>query len=561
MVGSSEDGHYSRLLERSPSGLLITAFDGEILAANEAAAAALGYDQPDELTGTNIRDRYADPARRKELLRKIRKQGEVRDAEFEMRTREGETAHLLVSVKKESHPDFETEVLLTSWVDITDERELRNQLQHFAKHDELTGLLNRRALFERSEQVLAMCERENRRAAVLYIDLVGFQDVNEKLGHEGGDRLLKAVGERLEGTMRDSDLVARIGGDEFVVVATLIRDGEDADQVGRRVLYAFEEEVVDGDHPIRLRPAIGVAVYPEDGADMDTLLHRSDRALWGPNRNKPPGMRRYHAGVDGGRETETSWDVPSELIRALRDGRDLFQVYQPIVDSDTAEPVGLESLIRWDHSEHGLLTPGAFLPDAEASGLIRQLDRRVFRESVGQASAWVDSGLPLDWVSVNLSAQSLSHPESVEWIHEALEEARLPDSMRVVVEITEHTAMQQVTRNDVLQRLRDEVGVSISIDDFGVGYSSFLYLRQFPAQFLKIDLEFVRDIVTSEADQKVVEGIIALGEAFEVEIVAEGVETEAQMEWLREAGCDYLQGYYFGRPAPADEAVGRFTEG
>lgn len=560
MGGSSTDGHYRRLLKRSPSGLLITALDGEILAANEAAAAALGYDRPDELVATNIRDRYADPARRKSLLRRIRKQGEVRDAEFEMRTREGETAYLLVSVKKESHPDFEEEVLLTSWVDITDERELRDRLQHLAKHDDLTGLLNRRALFERSEQVFAMCERENRRAAVLYIDLVGFQEVNEKLGHDGGDRLLKAVGERLRDTMRDADLVARIGGDEFVVVATLIRDGEDADQVGRRVLYAFEEEVEDGDHPIRLRPAIGIAVYPEDGTDMDTLLHRSDRALWGPNRKKPPGMRRYHAGVDGVKETGTSWDVPSELNRALRNGRELFQVYQPIVASDTAEPVGLESLVRWDHSEHGLLTPAAFLPDAEASGLVRQLDRRVFRESVGQATAWVESGVPLDWVSVNLSAQSLSHPESVEWIHNALKESRLPDSIRVVVEITEHTAMQQVTRNDVLQRLRDEVGVSISIDDFGVGYSSFLYLRQFPAQFLKIDLEFVRDVVTSEADQKVVEGIIALGEAFDVEVIAEGVETEAQMEWLREAGCDYLQGYYFGRPAPADEIMRRFAE-
>lgn len=552
MDGASEDGHYLRLLQRSPAGLLVTTFEGTILEANSAAASALGYDDPDELIGTDIRDRHASRAQRRDLLRQIQEQGEVRHSEFKMRTREGEAAYLLVSCKEESHPEYDEKVLLTNWVDVTRERKLREELEHRARHDDLTGLLNRRALFERSEQVLAMCAREDRKAAVVYLDIAGFKDVNEQIGHQGGDEILEAVGTRLEQTMRDSDLISRIGGDEFVIVATLIREKDDADQVGRRIRYAFDDPFEGAGLPLQLQPAVGISVFPEDGTDMDTLLHRADRALWGPDRQKHAGVRRYEPTVER-EEVAPTWNVSKDLHRALQRGDELFQVYQPIVSAADGVTVGLESLIRWQHPERGLLQPGSFIPEAEASGLIRQLDRTVFRETIRRTAGWIEEGLPIEWVSVNLSAQTLSNPDCVEWAHRVLEEHPAVRPDHAVIEITEHTAMQQLSRTDTLDRLQDEVGVSISIDDFGIGYSSLLYLRQFPADFLKIDMEFVRDVVDNEADQKVVEGIVALGDAFDIELVAEGVESEPQETWLRNAGCHYLQGFRFGRPLPEDE--------
>lgn len=552
MPPPSEDGHYRRLLERSPAGLLVTSYEGTILDANRSAAAALGFDDPAELIGTSVRDRYLDPSERDEIMERLRQTGELRHRELEMKAKDGDRATLLISVKEENHPEHGEEVLLTNWVDVTDQREMRERLEHLAEHDDLTGLLNRRALYDRVDQVLAMCRRQKRKAAVLYLDITGFRAVNEKVGHQGGDELLAAVGERLRETARDSDLVARVGGDEFVLVATLLREEKDATQVGRRIMYAFEEPFEGAGLPLRLQPAVGVAVFPDDGTNLDTLLHRADEALWGPDRKKAPGVRRYEPGLQGA-EASPAWDVSKELNGALQRGDELFQVYQPIVSADGSDTVGVESLVRWQHPDHGILTPGAFIREAEASGLIRQLDRAVFRRTVDQTADWLGNGISLDWVAVNLSAQSLSDPEFAEWAYRILEErpALVPD--RIVVEITEHTAMQQVARTDTLDRLQDEVGVSISIDDFGIGYSSLLYLRRFPADFLKIDMEFVRNVIDSEADQKVVRGIIALGNAFDMELIAEGIETKKQQEWLREAGSQYLQGYRFGRPMGTQE--------
>lgn len=551
MSDPTTDGHYRRLLERSPAGLLVTTYDGLILEANQAAVEVLGFEAPSDLEGTNVRDRYAEPSERDEVVEELRRTGEIQHRELAIKTRDGDTAYLLVSVKEEDHPEHGEDVLITNWVDVTEQRALRTRLEHLAQHDDLTGLLNRRALFERAEQVFAMCEREDRMAAVVYLDIAGFKQVNEQVGHRGGDEVLEAIGERLKDTMRESDLVARIGGDEFVVVATLLRDQRDADQVGRRVMFAFDQPFEGADLSLQLQPAVGIAVYPDDGMDMDALLHRADQALWGPDRKKQPGFRRYQATIEG--VEAPNWNVPEELQRALQSGKELLQVYQPIVSSEDGRVVGLESLVRWDHPERGRLTPGSFILTAEAAGLIRQLDRQVCRRTIDQASRWMRDGLGIDWIAINLSAQTLSNPECIEWMSQELADHPELSPHRLVLEITEHTAMQQVARNEVLLALEDEVGVSISIDDFGVGYSSLLYLRRFPAHFLKIDMEFVEQVVESEADQKVIEGIIALGNAFDMELIAEGVETDQQADWLREAGSHYLQGYLFGRPSEPEE--------
>lgn len=551
MSDSMTDCDYRRLLERSPAGLLITTMDGEILEANRASAEFLGYDTPEALKATNVREHYADAGQRQAMIERLREEGVVENVELLMETHGGEQKWLLASVNSDYDERRDQTLLLGTWVDVTKQRRLRERLEHLAQHDELTGLLNRRALFGQAEQVLAMCEREHRMAAVVYLDIAGFKQVNEQVGHQGGDEVLGAVGERLEETMRDSDLVARLGGDEFVVLATLLKDERDADQVARRVMFAFDQPFEGAGLPLSLQPAAGVAVYPEDGPDLDTLLHRADRALWGADRKKSPGFRRYQATVVG---TEApNWNVAEELQKALQTGEGLHQVFQPIVDAGDGNIVGLESLVRWEHPVHGSLTPGGFIPEAEATGLIRHLDRAVCRATMDQVAAWEEDGLVPDWVSMNLSAQTLSSPNCVEWIGEELQSRPTLVPKEIVLEITEHAAMQQITRNEVLQALDNQVGVSISIDDFGIGYSSLLYLRQFPADFLKIDKQFVQGIEESLPDQKVVQGIIALGKAFGLSLIAEGVEREAEREWLHKAGCDYLQGYLFGRPAVPEQ--------
>jgi len=548
---------YRELLERSPAGLLVTTLEGEILEANAASARFLGYESPEELRERNVREHYDDLGQREEMIARIRATGTAESVELRMRTRDGEPRWLLSSVTTDYDRYREQEVLLGTWVDVTELRKLREDLAHKAHHDELTGALNRRALYERSEQVLAVCHREDRKAAVVYVDLVGFKQVNEQLGHRGGDHVLRAVARRLEQTCRKSDLVARMGGDEFAILAPLPRDEEGVEQAARRLHLSFEEPFEVEDREIRVPAAMGVAVYPDDGSELDTLLDCADRAVWGADREKKPGLRRYRralrmVGDDASR-------IRVELKKALQTGPDFFRLYQPIVAADSREPVGLEALVRWDHPERGIVGPAEFISVAEASGLIREIDRHVFRGAVRQAALWNRRGLPFGWLSVNLSTQSLADPEFLEFAEETLSTYPAVEPGQVVLEITEHAAMQQVREADILRRLDHQVGVSIAIDDFGIGYSSLLYLRHLPAGFLKIDMEFVHGLPESESDRKVIRGIIGLGRAFEMTLIAEGVEKERQASWLHEAGCSCLQGYLFARPMTSEEVEDAFA--
>lgn len=541
---------YRALFHRNVAGTFRTRPDGEILECNQAFAEMLGYESPDQLTGEDAAKLYYAPEERQERIRRLQKEP-LSASELKLIQRDGSPIWVLENSFLIEDPELGEPVNMGTLVDITEERKLRDRLRHRAHHDELTGLLNRRALFDRAEQALAICARQSQKAAVVYADISGFQQVNEQLGHQGGDEVLRAIGERLQEEMRDSDLVARIGGDEFVVIATQIKKEEDVDQVGRRVMLAFDEPFETEHTSLQLRPAVGIAVYPEDGRDLDPLLHRADDALWGPDRNKSPGIRRFQ--VEELDEGVPTWEVTKQLKRALQRGSELYQVYHPIMSADGRDLVGVEALVRWQHPEHGLVTPDQFIPEAEASGLIRQLDRIVFRTVVAQAAKWTREGHPPDWLAVNLSAQTLSNPEFVEWVRQTLADCPTISPKQVVIEITEHTAIRQVARSEVLDQLENDIGISISIDDFGIGYSSLLYLRQFPADYLKIDRQFVAGVSQSEPDQKVVKGIIELGNAFGMKIIAEGVETEEEEGWLRQAGCQYLQGFLFGRPVSAEE--------
>lgn len=544
---------YRTLVERSPAGVTIVTPEGRVLEANRAAAEILGFDSVEQLRGRSVVELHRHPANREAFLKQLADDGEVRNYELPLRRPDGEEITILLNAVKAHDPAYDSEVLLETWVDVSERREMARELERQAHHDDLTGLVNRRALYERAEQILALCERQDRNAALIYLDLVGFKQVNEELGHRGGDRVLREVGTRLSETVRDSDIACRIGGDEFVVLAAMVGDEDAAIQAGRRMLYCFDDPVEVEDREVHLRPAAGLALYPRDGLDLDTLLDRADRALWGVERKKGPGLRVYRPELE--MQVPEALQLRDELKTAIQTGFDEFRVhYQPVVDAASGRLRGLEALIRWEHPERGLLPAAEFVPVAEAAGLIGEMDRWTFREAARQALAWSEEGRGPDWLSLNLSAQTLGDPELQAFVEESLPADIADASTQLVVEITEHAAMrrEQVVRS-VLAVMDRKLGLSVSIDDFGTGYSSLLYLRRFPADYLKIDMEFVSGIGLERADEKVIRAIIALGAEFGMELIAEGIETDAQRDWLREAGCQHLQGYLFGHPMPPEE--------
>lgn len=544
--------HAAKLVERSPAGMTVTTREGEVLEANRAAAEILGYDEPGELVGTLITDRYVKLEDRERLLRDLDTEEEVRNLELDFHRQDGYEIAILANVVLVDDHEFEEGVILATWVDMTEHVALERELERQAFRDALTGLDNRRALYHRAGNILAMCRRQERAAALVYIDLVGFKQVNKEMGHSAGDEVLTEVANRLDSISRESDVVSRVGGDEFVVLATLIRDQDDAVQAARRVLYCFDDPVTVQGRDLHLRPAVGVAMFPQDGTDIDTLLDRADRALWGPERQKAPGLRVYRPELDT--EVPKALRLHEDLKTALQKGAAFELQFQPIVPIRSGSVTGVEALIRWHHPELGLLPAGEFIPVAEASGLIGEIDRWVMLEAARQAAEWQERGTGPDWIALNLSAQTLGDPELPDFLEARLANGRGLEPKRLVIEITEHAALrQEKVVSDILQSLHEALGLSISIDDFGTGYSSLLYLRRFPADYLKVDMNFVQGLGESEADEKVVRSIIALGRAFDMELIAEGVETEVQRDWLVTETCDFLQGYLYGRPVPADE--------
>lgn len=547
-----EGTHAAKLVERSPAGMTVTTLEGEILEANRAAAEILGFDDADELVGTLITDRYVKLEDRERLLRQLETKGELRNLEFDFHRQDGYQITILANVVLVDDPEFGEGVILATWVDMTEHVALERELERQAFRDVLTGLDNRRALYHQAANILAMCRRQERAAALIYVDLVGFKQVNRDMGHAVGDEVLREVAERLESSSRESDVVSRVGGDEFVVLATLIRDQEDAVQAARRVLYCFDEPVTVLGRDLHLRPAVGIAMYPQDATDIDTLLDRADRALWGPERQKAPGLRLYRPELDT--EVPKTLRLHEDLKAALQKGPDFELHFQPIVSTRSDGASGVEALIRWHHPELGLLPAGEFIAVAEASGLVGEIDRWVMLEAARQAAEWQEREVGPDWIAINLSAQTLGDPELLDFLEARLATGRGLEPKRLVIEITEHAALrQEQVVSEILQSLHETLGLSISIDDFGTGYSSLLYLRRFPADYLKVDMNFVQGLGESDADEKVVRSIIALGRAFDMELIAEGVETDFQRDWLTQETCDFLQGYLFGRPVPAEE--------
>ena len=416
---------------------------------------------------------------------------------------------------------------------------------HEAQHDALTGLPNRTMFRARLHQELQRTRRAGGRVDVLLLDLDGFKEINDTLGHGHGDEVLRLVAERLRGLVRPADVVARLGGDEFGAVILGLEGETELRAVAERLRSALDEPVVLGDLHVRAGASIGMACWPEHGGDAETLLRHADVAMYAAKGDRT-GCELYD------RERDPYSPERLELLGELRDGiqrGEIVLYYQPKLCLRSGIVKGVEALARWEHPQRGLLGPDAFIELAEQSDLMGALTSRVLRDSLAQAAAWEEAGLDLS-VAVNLSPDTLLDDALPATVERALAERSLSPE-RLQLEITESSLMRDAQRAaKVLEGLR-EAGVRVSIDDFGTGYSSLAWLKRLPVHEIKIDRSFVGELEAGSSDAAIVESTVRLGQTLGMTVVAEGVETEAALDLLRDFGCDVAQGYLIGRPQPA----------
>lgn len=425
---------------------------------------------------------------------------------------------------------------------------LANQeLTQLALHDNLTGLPNRILLADRIGQAISQVDAVGGSVALMFIDLDGFKPVNDAFGHHMGDQLLRAVGSRLRGGLHGQDTLARIGGDEFVLLVSL-EEFAFAKGIAARQVHLLAQPFEVAGHTLQISASIGIALYPGNGVDQNELLMNADAAMYHAKSIGKNGYSFFESSMNTNARKQLQ--LLQELRMALAE-QQLRLFYQPKFDARSGEPIGAEALLRWEHPRMGLLAPAAFIDLAEKTGLIIDIGNWVLDEACRQMREWVDQGFGHWRVAVNLSALQFGHAGLVRGVATTLELHGLA-AANLTLEITETTAMSDADASmNVLQQLSD-MGVDLSIDDFGTGYSSLMYLKRLPANELKIDRGFVRDLEQDSDDAAIVSAIVALGQALGLRIVAEGVETSNQQAFLTRLGCDSLQGYLLGHPLPAE---------
>ncbi|HEY6838446.1 MAG TPA: EAL domain-containing protein, partial [Geobacteraceae bacterium] len=460
----------------------------------------------------------------------------------------------MVTVEGNLTCGFRDDVPVAIWGicrDVTERKLAQEQLYHLAHHDALTGLPNRTLLIDRLCQAKALANRLKHMVAVLFLDLDRFKIINDTLGHEIGDRLLQAVSQRISGGIREVDTVARIGGDEFVVVLVNISDAGDAEKIAQKIVKILSQPYHLDTHELFITTSIGICLCPKDSDDPESLIKKADIAMYAAKGQGRNNFQFYDAAMD---ENAAKLLSLATSIRKALDRKEFCLCYQPKVDITSGRITAMEALIRWEHPELGRLSPAEFIPLAEETGLIIPLGEWVLREACRQNKDWQEQGLPPVRVAVNLSGYQLQQKNILDVVKQTLDETGLRSEF-LEVEITETVIMQNPDfAIAVLGEFRD-LGIHISIDDFGTGYSSLAHLKRFSVNTLKIDKSFVRDVEIDSTDAAIATAIIAMGNSLNLRVIAEGVETQGQLSFLKENQCDEMQGYYFSRPLPPEDVA------
>ena len=449
--------------------------------------------------------------------------------------------------------------------DITDRKRAVEQIAFMAYHDTLTNLPNRHLLKDRLQQTLASAKQYNRIVAILFLDLDNFKRINDTLGHDQGDKLLQQVADRLQGYIRNSDsiarlevkqgdtTIARLGGDEFTILLTEIKHIKDAAKVAQRILDLFDAPFAVEFNEVFITTSIGISVFPDDGETVDTLLKHADTAMY---HAKDQGRNNYQFYRESMNITTIErLDLENKLRKAL-DKKEFVLHYQPQLDTRTKKIIAVEALVRWKHPDKGMMLPMTFIPAAEETGLIIPIGEWILRTACKQNKAWQQAGLPPIRVTVNISSVQFSQKGFVKMVGKVLKESGL-DPHYLELELTETILMQTTDTAVATLKALKSLGIRIAIDDFGTGYCSLNYLKSFPIDTLKIDQSFVRDLSINQEDKAIIQAIIALGHSLNLHVIAEGVETLLQLEYLSEKESDAVQGFLFSKPVPND-AIKRF---
>lgn len=539
------------LFEAAREAILITNADGDIVAVNPAFTALSGYSEA-ELRGKNprlLKSGRQSTTHYSVLWQTLRRE-DAWQGEFWNQRKDGGLYVALTTIRAVR----DAEQRLTHYVgiatDITGQKEAEQRIEYLAGHDALTGLPNRTLLTERAELALALAARRCESLAVLSLDLDQFKEVNDALGHAGGDALLMQVTARIKALIRQSDILCRIGSDEF---ALLLPDTgrEKALCVVDRLVAAFSQPFAVADHSLRMTTSIGIALYPQDGAQFAELLKNADAALYQAKQNGRNALAFYDRQMN--MATFERLVLESELRKAIEAGQ-LRAYFQPKVRLADGALVGAEALVRWQHPEHGLIPPGRFISVAESSDLIVKIGDWMLGEASRQLAIWREAGLPSLTVAVNLAARHFHTPELTDGLRSLLAAHGLAPQL-LELELTESTLLDVGAETmNTLQTIQ-QLGVGLSIDDFGTGYSSLSYLKRLPITTLKIDQSFVRDLANDSDNQIIVNTMITLGHNLGLTVIAEGVETEQQRQILHDQGCDLTQGYLFSPPLPAEDFI------
>ncbi len=476
------------------------------------------------------------------------REGAATARELEIRAAEANAAsdgHILMLQQANAH-------LVTASIEahkLTEQVRLaKDNLEHLVHHDALTDLPNRTLLQDRLGQAIELARRQDRRLAVMFMDLDQFKHINDSLGHAVGDQLLQSVAQRLVGCVRHSDTISRQGGDEFVLLLPYIEHAEDAALTAQKVFAALVLPHRIDEHAIHIGASIGISIYPDDGQDAETLIKCADSAMYHAKENGRNHYQFFEQSMNV-RAVERQF-IEGGLRRAL-ELQEFVLHYQPKIDLQSGMIVGVEALIRWQHPQRGLLSPVQFVPIAEDCGLILPIGRWVLREACRQARAWQDAGLPRITVAINTSAPEFRTEDFLDNLGATLEASRL-EPRYLELELTESVLMRDAeATGSVLHALAD-LGIKLAVDDFGTGYSSLSYLRKFPIDTLKIDQSFVNQMADNPDDAAIVSAVIGMAKSLRLRVIAEGVETAEQAAFLQDRQCDEGQGYYFFRPMAAE---------
>ena len=538
------------VFENTSEGIVITDSEPRIVSVNNAFTDITGYSE-EEVIGKNpsiLQSGRQDKKFYQEMWQSI-KNDKCWRGEIQNRRKNGEVFTELLSINSFKGEHDNVIQYIGVFTDISNIKETEHKLEYLAHHDPLTDLPNRLLCNARMEHELQTAKRHEHLVAVMFLDLDMFKNINDSLGHALGDKLLQKVTARLSGHLRDEDTIARLGGDEFVLIIGALSSRQDVEHFAGNIIELFSNPFVINEHEIFIGASIGISMFPADGDDVDSLLRNADAAMYKAKEKGRNTYQFYTAELTNNAFERLSMET---YLRHALENNELVLHYQPQYSLATGQMIAVEALIRWQHPEQGLIYPDRFISVAEETGLIVPIGEWVIEAACSQLVKWQQAGCTQLRMAVNLSARQFWKPGLAMMVKDILTKTGV-EASRLDLELTESIIMRDTKiTEDTLNEFHD-MGVELSIDDFGTGYSSLSYLKRFPIDRLKIDRSFVLDIEVVKNGDDMVNSIIALGHSMGLKVLAEGVETEDQLNYLMEHGCDEVQGYFYSRPVPADE--------